>query len=127
MLAELIFAQIICQMGFFQFTTQTTPFLALFVCVHAVCLRSISISSIFLWSFPPPKGEIFGWYNGTTLLCENKGTYSTFPHSTHPLFFHASWTEKQTKVGSTDILMHVSLAYNEHKCIKNACHLKLQK
>ena len=53
--------------------------------------------------FSSPKGEIFGWNNGTTLLCENKGTYSTFPHSTHPLFFHASWTKTQTKVGKVQV------------------------
>ena len=126
MLAELIFAQIICQMGFFQFTTQTTPFLALFVCVHAVCLRSISISSIFLWSFPPPRGKFSGGTMAQHYSVKIKGHTPLFPTQLIPSFFMQVGTKIQTKVGNTDILMHVSLAYNEHKCIKNPRHLKLQ-
>ena len=126
MLAELIFAQIICQMVFFQFTTQTTPFLALFVCVHAVCLRSISISSIFLWSFPPPRGKFSGGTMAQHYSVKIKGHTPLFPTQLIPSFFMQVGTKIQTIVGNTDILMHVCLAYNELKCIINPRHLKLQ-
>ena len=98
-----------------------------YLCVCMLFVFDPSLLVPFSYGLFLPQGGNFRveqWHN--TTLCENKGTYSTFPHSTHPLFFHASWTKTQTKVGNTDILMHVSLAYNEHKCIRNARHLKHQ-
>ena len=121
MLAELIFAQIICQMGFFQFTTQTTPFLALFVCVHAVCLRSISISSIFLWSFPPPRGKFSGGTMAQHYSVKIKGHTPLFPTQLIPSFFmHVGLKHKLKLATLTFCCMSVCLAYNEHKYIKNA-------